>query len=427
MIACKMSDVRGNLLHSYCIAGLTVRSEIALPGLIAARRGDDPPEVAIQRGPVPTSLDGAGASGPTWQIAGGRFLLRIPDIARFLLTRGSEIVFEAENDAPPEEVAICLLGTVFGILLHQREQIVLHASAVRVNGKAVLFCGPSGAGKSTVAAALAQRGYPLVTDDFCTLTAAGSGAPLVHPDGRKLKLWAQAIERLDLDRRRGDRVRRSLGKFYVEPGEASTEPLALGACLCSARSATTAQSGDRAAQCRRRSAAAARQRLPAVAGAAHGAEGELFSRRDDRQWSGDFPSDAGVRLRRNAACDRLAGSPLAGAGPGGAGGVTRTIWLASYPKFGTTWFRMRRRRFPPRARFCRPARERRGHPTRGEACRFCRIAAAGRGQGLQRDAAPAGRPILPPRRGRRLARRTQRRAGGADRGRARGNDAAAGL
>jgi hypothetical protein len=219
----------GKLLHSYCIAGLTVRSEIALPGLITARKGDDPPEVAIQRGLVPTSLDGAAARGPTWQIAGGRFLLRIPDIARFLLTKGSEIVFETENDAPPEEVAIFLLGTVFGILLHQREQIVLHASAVQVNGKAVLFCGPSGAGKSTLAAALAQRGYPLVTDDFCTLAAAGSGAPLVHPDGRKLKLWAQAIERLDLAQHRGERVRRSLEKFYVEPGEAFSEPLALGA------------------------------------------------------------------------------------------------------------------------------------------------------------------------------------------------------
>ena len=74
---------------------------------------------------------------------------------------------------------------------------MLHASAVRVGGKAVLFCGTSGAGKSTIAAALAQRGYPLITDDVCAIAAEGA-APLVYPDGRQLKLWAHAIERLDL-------------------------------------------------------------------------------------------------------------------------------------------------------------------------------------------------------------------------------------
>jgi hypothetical protein len=100
---------------------------------------------------------------------------------------------------------------------------------VQVNGKAVLFCGASGAGKSTMAAALAQRGYPLVTDDFCTVTIADSRTPMVYPDGRKLKLWAQAIDELDLTAQRGARVRKSLEKFYVEPGEAFTEPLALGA------------------------------------------------------------------------------------------------------------------------------------------------------------------------------------------------------
>ncbi len=52
---------------------------------------------------------------------------------------------------------------------------------------------------------------------------------MVHPDGRQLKLWAQAIDRLDLAQRRGERVRKTMEKFYVEPSEAFTEPLALGA------------------------------------------------------------------------------------------------------------------------------------------------------------------------------------------------------
>ena len=215
-------------MQFYRVSGLSVASEIALPGLIAGA-AERVPQVTIRRGPVPENLPNSSAAGPTWQVAGKQFLLRIPDIARFLLNDGREIVFAPESDESVADIPIFILGTVFGILLHQREQIVLHASAVRVNGRAVLFCGASGAGKSTLAAALAQRGYPLVTDDFCTLTIDGAGAPMVYPDGRQLKLWAQAIDRLDLAQQRGDRVRKSLEKFYVEPSEVFTEPLALGA------------------------------------------------------------------------------------------------------------------------------------------------------------------------------------------------------
>lgn len=215
-------------MQFYRVSGLSVASEIDLPGLIAGAP-ERAPQVTIRLGPVPERLPDTSASGPTWQIAGKQFLLRIPDIARFLLNNGGEIVVAPETQATAADIPIFILSTVFGILLHQREQIVLHASAVRVNGKAVLFCGPSGAGKSTLAAALAQRGYPVVTDDVCTLTAEGAGVPLVHPDGRQLKLWAQAIERLDLAQQRGERVRQSLEKFYVELSQVFTEPLALGA------------------------------------------------------------------------------------------------------------------------------------------------------------------------------------------------------
>lgn len=215
-------------MQFYRVSGLSVASEIDLPGLIAGMP-ERAPQVTIRRGRVPDQLPEPTASGPTWQIAGNRFLIRIPDIARFLLNDGSEIVFAPESDATEADIPVFILGTVFGILLHQRQQIVLHASAVQVNGKAVLFCGSSGAGKSTLAAALAQRGYPLVTDDVCTVTAEGAGAPLVHPDGRQLKLWAQAIQRLDLAQSRGERVRKSLEKYYVEPREVFTEPLPLGA------------------------------------------------------------------------------------------------------------------------------------------------------------------------------------------------------
>jgi len=129
----------------YRISGLSVASEIDLPGLIAGVP-ERAPQVTIRRGEVPESLPQPTASGPTWQIAGKQFLLRIPDIARFLLNDGREIVVAPESEAAAADLPIFTLGSAFGILLHQREQIVVHASAVRVGDKAVLFCGQSGAG-----------------------------------------------------------------------------------------------------------------------------------------------------------------------------------------------------------------------------------------------------------------------------------------
>ncbi len=215
-------------MHSYRVAGLAVASEIELPGAIPAQPASAP-AVTVRAAPVPASLHDAAKKGATWQIAGDRFLFQVPDVARFLLSGGREIIFEPAPGVEAGDVSIFLIGTVFGILLHQRGEIVLHASAVRVNDKAVLFCGASGAGKSTLAAALAQRGFPLVADDLCAITLAAGAAPMVQPDGRHLKLWAQAIEKLDLAERRGAAVRNRLEKFFVEPAVALAEPLPLGA------------------------------------------------------------------------------------------------------------------------------------------------------------------------------------------------------
>jgi hypothetical protein len=218
----------GKRVHSYRICGLSVASDIVLPGLLAGKT-DSLPEVRIRRGEVPQTLPDATMVGPTWQIAGKQFLLSVPNVARFMLTDGNQIVFAPESEANAADVPIFIIGTVFGILLHQRQQIVLHASAVEVNGKAVVFCGPSGAGKSTLAAALAQRDYRLLTDDVCAISFSDGACPIVHPDGRQLKLWAETIEKLGFQDLQGERVRDCLEKFYVESRDTASEALPLGA------------------------------------------------------------------------------------------------------------------------------------------------------------------------------------------------------
>lgn len=220
-----MTEARFN----YRISGLAVVSDLHLPGLDETVF-QPPPAVTIRADHVPVSL-GAGPAdrGPSWEIAGDRFLLQIPGLARFLMTAGREITYQPEPAIPVGELAIFLVGTVFGILLHQRGHIALHASAVLVGDKAVLFCGPSGAGKSTMAAALGQASYPLITDDVCAISLEPGQRATIHPDGRQLKLWAQAIDRLDLDAARGEAVRNRFEKFYVAPQQAVTAPVAIGA------------------------------------------------------------------------------------------------------------------------------------------------------------------------------------------------------
>jgi len=217
------------VLKFYTAAGLCVGSEIELPGMLGMEPRSDTPDILFRLGDVPESLPNAVELGPTWQIDEQRFLIRIPNVARFLVCDGREILVAPEAGTPLSEVAIFLSGTVLGILLHQRAHVVLHASAVEVGGKAVLFCGSSGAGKSTLAATLNKRGYPVIADDFSAIGFSPDGVPQVLPDGRNLKLWADATQQLDLQPGAQVRASTNMKKYYVEPQSTAGKPLPLGA------------------------------------------------------------------------------------------------------------------------------------------------------------------------------------------------------
>lgn len=216
-------------MQYFRIAGLTVGSELALPHMGAMAKSMTVPDILIRRGPAPLTLACPDASGPTWEIAGDQLLLRIPGVARFLLEGGREIIFEPCDHGQASDIAIFVTGTVFGILLHQRRQAVLHASAVMVGGKAILFCGTSGAGKSTMAAALGNAGYPLLNDDISVIGRDEDDVPVTHSDGRQLKLWQEAADALGLTDRLGDPVRDGLSKHYVTPRCSIGETLPIGA------------------------------------------------------------------------------------------------------------------------------------------------------------------------------------------------------
>ena len=216
-------------MPSYIISGLQVSSEFELAGAIPEVSQAAVTDVSIRRGPVPTGLDRATASGPTWEMAGEIFLLRVPRLARFLITAGREILVETEPGISGHEVAVFVLGTAFGVLLHQRGALVLHGTAVAKDGHAIAICGPNGAGKSTLAAALCRSGCAFVTDDICVVGQDANRRPMVLPDGRHLKLWKESIDRLNLAELCGEAVRESIQKYYIDSSAARAEPSPLSA------------------------------------------------------------------------------------------------------------------------------------------------------------------------------------------------------
>src|SRR5262249_39727157 len=140
-------------MYHYRFSGLSVDSEMELPGALAAAR-EEVPDATVRFGKVPRQLPQPSETGPTWEREGDTILLRVPSLARFLIGDGRSITVALEEGALARDACGFVLGSALGMLLHQRGALVLHGSAVAVNGHAIVICGRSGAGKSTTAAAL---------------------------------------------------------------------------------------------------------------------------------------------------------------------------------------------------------------------------------------------------------------------------------
>jgi hypothetical protein len=59
------------------------------------------------------------------------------------------------------------------LVLNCHDALVLHASTVAKDGRALVVCGPSGAGKSSVLVRMADAGWQAVTEDVCAIDLRG--------------------------------------------------------------------------------------------------------------------------------------------------------------------------------------------------------------------------------------------------------------
>jgi len=131
--------------------------------------------------------------------------------------------------ADEKSIRLFLLSNAMAALLHQRDKICLHASAIEYQDGVVLFCGHTGSGKSTVISAMQQKGYKIFSDDVCVLRPEANKVMEVFSSYPMVKLWKDSFKKLGVELPGEDfRVRPQLPKyasFYHKQFDINAKPL----------------------------------------------------------------------------------------------------------------------------------------------------------------------------------------------------------
>jgi len=177
----------------YLAYGLRIESELPLLELPRSRARGTDVVIRLRKAGDPSPEHSPPANAR--RSASVVYEASIPGVGVFAVLDGREIAVDPAPRADPRILRVYLLGSILGVLLHQRGLFVLHANCVSIGGVAVAIAGESGAGKSSIAAALHSRGHEVIADDVTAVRVDGDRVDAV-PGYPGIKLWPDAINAL---------------------------------------------------------------------------------------------------------------------------------------------------------------------------------------------------------------------------------------
>jgi hypothetical protein len=137
------------------------------------------------------------------------------------------VVCHQHDEDATDVVELYFLSLLAGFWLECRGAAALHASAVNVNGQAVVFLATNTGGKTSLSTTLMQAGHSLLTDDFLAVTFSGQTA-VGHPSFPQMRMWPDLADHFlgghadlpqvlpNTDKRRVPVGARGLGRFCNE-------------------------------------------------------------------------------------------------------------------------------------------------------------------------------------------------------------------
>ncbi len=171
-------------MYHYLAYGLGIHSAIQLFDIPVQTVDRD---VDIVQAEIEFKSDDRDVTSPYIRLSSQDAILLIEGVGCFQVSGGNSIVVDPDNNANQALLQRYIIGACMALLLYQRSQLVLHASAIEINRQAVAFMGTSGAGKSSIAAAFVAAGHKMVVDDVTSIDIQNN-VPYVYQGFPYIKL-----------------------------------------------------------------------------------------------------------------------------------------------------------------------------------------------------------------------------------------------
>lgn len=183
------------MTYKYLAYGIPIISCIELPAFVECLDEINANPIYVSQGKTPETLQAPALEEKPFSIFNENELLyAVPDVARYYVRDGKEIIIERTN-GDWSEILLFFYSNCMAAALFQRNLIPFHVSGVFVNeNKVLLFAAPSRTGKSTTSVMLQQRGYAPFTDDTAILTVE-NGTCYAQASYPMIRLWQNTIEK----------------------------------------------------------------------------------------------------------------------------------------------------------------------------------------------------------------------------------------